>query len=141
MRVYNRRPAAHKIVLSEPDPRGLICARVLGATPGLCPSLAPSIRKCPCRSERRGFCVMARRPALFRHRALQQLDAFRERALHQQGVDAIGYHAKAFGAEVARPSFLVAGEKARRLVVLAAGPDQSIDRGMEYRIVELPRDA
>jgi hypothetical protein len=61
---------------------------------------------------------------------LQQRDALRERALHQQRVDAIGDHAKAFGAEVARP-LLVSGEKARRLAVLAAGPDQSIDSGME----------
>ena len=63
---------------------------------------------------------------LFLHRRLQQLDAVGERALHQERVDAVGDHAKALGAEIARP-LLVDGEKARRLAVFLAGLDQAID--------------
>jgi hypothetical protein len=81
--------------------------------------------------------LLDQRPALFLHGPLQQRDALRERASHQQRVDAIGDHAKTFGAEVARP-LPVAGEKARRLAVLAAGPDQSIDSGMEDRMLPRP---
>jgi hypothetical protein len=70
---------------------------------------------------------------LLLHRPLQHLDAIGERALHQQRIDAVGDHAKALGAEIARP-LLIAGEKAWRLAVFFAF--RTLQAGLTMSVLE-----
>src|SRR4051812_33731850 len=69
-------------------------------------------------------------------RSTQRCNAFGERSLIQQMIDAVRHRAKAFGHVVAAPVD-ICREHARRLAVTRGGSDDGIDAGDKARMREL----
>src|SRR4051812_45242577 len=69
-------------------------------------------------------------------RSTQRCDAFGERSLIQQMIDAVRHRAKAFGHGVAAPVH-ICREHAGRLAITRGGSDDRIDAGEKARMREL----